>query len=47
MVGISPSAISEEEFHQKADQYMEALLTRLEQLCEQKEGVDVEYSVRS
>lgn len=40
-----PTPIEVEEYHERADQYLEELVTRAEELAEEKEGVDVEYSV--
>jgi hypothetical protein len=34
-----------EEYHQLSDAYMDALVSKLEQLQEQREDVDVEFSV--
>jgi frataxin len=42
----TPADISEGEYHTVADQYMETLLTRLEQIQDEREDVDVEFSVR-
>ncbi|KAI4719595.1 frataxin [Aureobasidium sp. EXF-10727] len=39
-----PTPIEVEEYHERADQYLEELVTRAEELAEEKEGVDVEYS---
>jgi hypothetical protein len=39
--------ITNEEYHQKADEFLEALLSRLEQRQEVKGDIDVEYSVCS
>jgi frataxin len=41
----TPADISEGEYHTVADEYLEKLLTRLEQLQDAREDVDVEYSV--
>ncbi|KAK4038137.1 hypothetical protein C8A01DRAFT_48194 [Parachaetomium inaequale] len=40
----TPADISEGEYHAVADEYLEKLLTRLEQLQDAREDVDVEYS---
>jgi len=40
-----PTPIEIEEYHERADQYLEELVSRAEELAEEKEGVDVEYSV--
>ena len=42
----TPADISEGEYHTVADEYLDKLLTRLEQLQDAREDVDVEYSVR-
>jgi frataxin len=38
--------ISENEYHTVADRYMDTLVTRLEQIQDEREDVDVEFSVR-
>jgi frataxin len=40
-----PADITIEQFHELADQYLEALIEKLEGLQEETEEVDVEYSV--
>jgi frataxin len=40
-----PTPIEIDEYHERADQYLEELVSRAEELAEEKEGVDVEYSV--
>jgi len=40
-----PTPITEEEFHQKADKFFEDLVTQLESMQEEKDKLDVEYSV--
>jgi frataxin len=40
-----PTPIEIEEYHERADQYLEELVSRAEELAEEKEGIDVEYSV--
>ncbi|KAH0283357.1 arabinogalactan endo-1,4-beta-galactosidase [Aureobasidium namibiae CBS 147.97] len=39
-----PTPIEIEEYHERADHYLEELVSRAEELAEEKEGVDVEYS---
>jgi frataxin len=41
----TPTEISIEEYHQVSDDYIDAIVHRLEQLQEAKEDVDVEFSV--
>lgn len=40
-----PTPIPVEEYHERADHYLEELVSRAEELAEEKEGVDVEFSV--
>jgi frataxin len=40
-----PTPIAIEEYHERADHYLEELVSRAEELAEEKEGVDVEFSV--
>jgi frataxin len=40
-----PAEITIEQFHEVADEYLNALIEKLEQLQEETEEVDVEYSV--
>ncbi len=40
-----PADITTEQFHELADQYLDALIEKLEALQEETEEVDVEYSV--
>ena len=42
----APADITIERFHELADTYLEALIEKLEELQEETEEVDVEYSVR-
>jgi frataxin len=42
-----PTDISTEEFHERADEFLEDLVTRLETAQDKLTDVDVEYSVRS
>ncbi len=42
-----PTEISIEEYHQVSDAYMDTVVAKLEQLQEQREDVDVEFSVRN
>ncbi|KAI4751202.1 frataxin [Aureobasidium sp. EXF-3400] len=39
-----PTPIEIEEYHERADHYLEELVSRAEELAEEKEGIDVEYS---
>lgn len=41
-----PAELTDSEYHEVADAYLEVILSRLEDLAEKDEGVDVEYSVR-
>jgi hypothetical protein len=41
----APANISLEEYHELADSYLDRLVSKLEGLSEQREDVDVEYSV--
>lgn len=41
----TPANITDSEYHAVADEYLEKLLTRLEELQDEREDVDVEYSV--
>lgn len=41
----TPADISEGAYHTVADEYLDKLLSRLEELQDQREDVDVEYSV--
>lgn len=40
-----PTEISNDEYHEHADRYLESVHERAEQLAENREDVDVEYSV--
>ena len=42
----TPADITEGDYHTVADEYLDKLLSRLEQLQDEREDVDVEYSVR-
>ena len=46
-VTIAAADITEGEYHQLADEYLETLLSKLEETQEQREGLDVEFSVSS
>ncbi|CAD0039422.1 frataxin [Aureobasidium pullulans] len=39
-----PTPIEIEEYHERADQYLEELVSRAEELAEEKQDVDVEFS---
>ena len=43
----TPANITEAEYHQVADSYLDRLLAHLEKLQDKREDVDVEYVVRS
>lgn len=40
-----PANISIEQYHQLSDEYMDSIVAKLEELQEEREDVDVEYSV--
>lgn len=40
-----PAELTDNEYHEVADAYLEVILARLEEIAEKDEGVDVEYSV--
>lgn len=42
----SPADLSIEEYHQLSEDYMDSIVGKLEELQEDREDVDVEYSVR-
>lgn len=42
---VSPANITDAEYHAAADEYLERLMGHLEQMQDQREDVDVEYSV--
>lgn len=42
----SPTPLSTDEYHTRSDAYIDALLAQLEAMQEEREDVDVEYSVR-
>ena len=42
----TPADITEDDYHTVADEYLDKLISRLEQLQDEREDVDVEYSVR-
>jgi frataxin len=39
--------ITEQEYHELADEYLENVVNRFEELQDQREDIDVEYSVRT
>jgi frataxin len=41
-----PTEIDEDEYHMRADEYMNAIHERAEEIQEDREDVEVEYSVR-
>ena len=40
-----PAALTDEKYHELSDAYMDEVLQRMEQLQEERDDVDVEYSV--
>jgi frataxin len=44
-VSVAVSDITEAEYHQVADEYLETLLSKFEELQDAREDVDVEFSV--
>lgn len=42
----TPANITDAQYHAVADEYLDNLLTRLEELQDQREDIEVEYSVR-
>lgn len=42
---LAPAEITEAQYHQLADDYLEAILNKFEELQDTREDVDVEYSV--
>lgn len=42
-----PAELSDEEYHTLADEYMDTICSRLEEIAEKNAEVDVEYSVSS
>lgn len=44
-VDLTPTQITEAQYHQLADDYLEAILNKFEELQDSREDVDVEYSV--
>jgi frataxin len=46
-VNHAPTEITEAQYHQLADEYLEAILNKFEELQDNREDVDVEYSVTS
>lgn len=41
----APAKLSDGEYHELADEYLEVVLAQLEQIADRKESVEVEYSV--
>lgn len=41
----TPTEITEAQYHQLADEHLEAMLNKFEELQDSREDVDVEYSV--
>ena len=46
VVDAAPVELSNEEYNQLSDDYMDSIVNKLEELQEEREDVDVEYSVR-
>lgn len=42
-----PAELTDAEYHEVADAYLDVILSRLEEIAEKDEGIDVEYSVRT
>ena len=40
-----PAEVTEDEYHQKADEYMDAVFEKAEQIQEARSDVEVDYSV--
>lgn len=45
-VTATPADITEGEYHQLADEYLETILSKFEELQDEREDVDVEFAVR-
>lgn len=45
VVPLTPAEITDTEYHELADQYLDLILTKLEERQDEQEGIDVEYSV--
>lgn len=45
IVNLAPATITDGEYHQIANEYLEAVVTRFEELQDKQEGIDVEYTV--
>lgn len=43
--GAQPAALTSEQYHELADAYMDSMVEKMEQLQEERDDVDVEYSV--
>jgi frataxin len=46
-VAAKPADLTNEEYHELADAYMDAMVEKMEQMQEERDEVDVEYSVCS
>jgi hypothetical protein len=42
---LTPADLTDKEYHELADQYLDRMLTTLEELQDSREDIDVEYSV--
>lgn len=43
--GAQPAVLTSEQYNELADAYMDSMVERMEQLQEERDDVDVEYSV--
>jgi frataxin len=43
---LTPAEITDKEYHELADEYLDRVLSKLEELQDKREDIDVEYSVR-
>ena len=42
---LEPTPLEDDEFHEHADRYLEEVVSKVEEVGESREDVDVEYSV--
>lgn len=47
VVNLSPAALTDGEYHQIANEYLDTVVTKFEELQDEKDAVDVEFSVRT
>lgn len=45
-VAMNIAELSDNDYHELSDQYLDAVVSKLEEIQEQREGWDVEFSVR-